>query len=97
MIRFIRLAAVLGILLALVDFCWTAIDAPRAHQLFDFDAWRAHGDHTGYGSRLHAAIREQYQSGIGFAVSGILYVLATRAASGKQPNSQTIPSPSLRD
>src|SRR3954453_15820320 len=73
MMRLIRMAAVVGMALALVDFCWTAIDAPRNHELVHNKDWHDRKVHW------HAALRDQYQPGIGFAVSAILYVLASRA------------------
>jgi hypothetical protein len=76
--RLIRLAALLGMTLALIDFCWTAVDAPRAYGLFREKDWHDFKIH------LHHVLRDQYPPGSAFTLSAILYVLAGLATRDRQ-------------
>lgn len=84
MLRLIRMAAVFGMLFALVDFCWTAIDAPQNYGLFQEKNCKE------FKSHLHHALKDQYQSGLGFAVAAILYVL-TRTRSCATCSQRPVP------
>ena len=82
MLRLIRVAAIAGMTLALVDFCWTAAEAPKHYDLFQFGSWHDMKQHW------HHALKVQYQSGVDFTFSAILYVLvdiATRERSERGP------------
>jgi len=78
MMRLIRIAAVVGMVLALVDSGWMAVDAPREYGLLHCDTCHH------FKAQLHRALRDQYHCGIWFGVSGILYVVAGIAARDRQ-------------
>jgi hypothetical protein len=75
MLRFLRVAALLGMVLALLDFFWTAFEAPQQYELAhdnDFHDFQVH---------LHHVLHDQYQSSLWFAAFAILYVLTIRTTS----------------
>jgi hypothetical protein len=83
MMRFLRVAAIFGMALALLDFFWTAVDAPQQYELIhdnDLHEFQLH---------LHHVLHDQYQSSLWFAVFAILYVLTVRTTSSEKAISRS--------